>query len=60
MSDQETLMTPRKRATDVLKAVTDRPTRDPAEHPSPVPVEPSHPVTGHAGGRAPTRKDKPR
>jgi hypothetical protein len=60
MSDQDTLIAPRKRSTDVLKAVTDRPTREPAEHPNPVPVEPNHPVTGPRDGRAPPRKDSPR
>jgi hypothetical protein len=37
---------PRKPPAEVLKPVTDRLTREPAEHPTPVPKEPApHPVT---------------
>lgn len=43
---------PRKPPTEVLKPVTDRLTREPAEHPNPVPKEPApHPVT-----RTPSRE----
>jgi hypothetical protein len=55
-TDTETLIIQRKR-TDVLKSVSDRPTREPVEHPDRIPAEaPAHPVTRDARV---SRRDRP-